>query len=442
MCNAYFCGFHFTITMGFYITLPSRSSADTYPENNPGNYKVKLAKTLFMIENDWEVALASISFPDLICANGTYQKQNGNHDLRTRIPMIMHYKMFCKVLYDDGQEIPVTRDGKRLKDKDGNDLFIHNVGGPVRLDLVDREVTFSKSIQNGYEFWGHMTNLLVHEMYRTFEDVNDIRGGSGKRLAEWTNKTTGKGKHTHFEWVKNTDEYDFKINNEEVVYMDVFPRTRKDSSGAPVTYFLEELAIEYLKENYVDIELGVAKSFNLVEQIDKDGVVETTLSSRVRIEHFRDPIYKGGENPKKAKLWEIVSYIPLAHDLSITISFVRSYSFVNWYFSGLKMTFHEKFVDPTRSYTDLTQTQIVGGTETELLREVTINSSVKGRKLYEPRNLQFLPIRKNIFDTVQVGVSETDGTQTKFFGGETILTVKFRRRSEEEEYKHNITRIE
>lgn len=82
-----------------------------------------------------------------------------------------------------------------------------------------------------------MTNLLVDEMYRTFEDVNDIRGGGGKRLAEWTNKTSGRGKYTYFEWVKNADEYDFKINNKEVVYMDVFPRIQKDSSGVPVTYF-------------------------------------------------------------------------------------------------------------------------------------------------------------------------------------------------------------
>lgn len=107
------------------------------------------------------------------------------------------------------------------------------------------------------------------------------------------------------------------------------------------------------------------------------------------------------------------------------------------------MTFYEKYVDPTRSlyvYTDLTQTQIVGETETDLLREVTIKSSVKGRKLYEPKNLRFLPISKNIFDTAEVGISETDGTQTKFFGGESILTVKFRRHSEEE-YKHNIPRV-
>lgn len=81
--------------MGFYVTLPSGSSSVTYPENYPGNYKVKLAKYLFMLENDWEVALASISFPDLISANGTYQKKNGNHDLRTHIPIIMNYKKFC-----------------------------------------------------------------------------------------------------------------------------------------------------------------------------------------------------------------------------------------------------------------------------------------------------------------------------------------------------------
>ena len=133
----------------------------------------------------------------------------------------------------------MTKDGNRLKDKDGNDLYIHHVGGPVRLDLVDREVTFSKSIQNGYEFLGHVANLLIDEMYCIFEDVNDIRGGGGKRLAEWNNDRTGRGKHTFFEWVKNADEYDFKINNEEVMYMDVFPRKSKDSSGVERECFLE-----------------------------------------------------------------------------------------------------------------------------------------------------------------------------------------------------------
>lgn len=66
--------------MGFYVTLPSNASSLSFPENNPSRFKVRLAKNLFMLENDWEVALASISFPDLVSGNGK-QEENGNHDL-------------------------------------------------------------------------------------------------------------------------------------------------------------------------------------------------------------------------------------------------------------------------------------------------------------------------------------------------------------------------
>ena len=79
--------------------------------------------------------------------------------------------------------------------------------------------------------------------------------------------------------------------------------------------------------------------------------------------------------------------------------------------------FQHTYVNPKRTlyvYSDLAQTQIVGGRETDLLREVTISTAIKGRWLYEPLHLQYLPIRKNVFDTVEVGVSETDGTLTKW----------------------------
>ena len=51
--------------MAFYLTLPSNASTKTFPENTPGSYKVKLPKTIFLPENNWEVALASISIPDM-----------------------------------------------------------------------------------------------------------------------------------------------------------------------------------------------------------------------------------------------------------------------------------------------------------------------------------------------------------------------------------------
>ena len=52
--------------MNFYLTLPSNASSQIYSENNPGHYKVKLPRNIFLPENDWEVALASISFPDMV----------------------------------------------------------------------------------------------------------------------------------------------------------------------------------------------------------------------------------------------------------------------------------------------------------------------------------------------------------------------------------------
>ena len=111
--------------------------------------------------------------------------------------------------------------------------------------------------------------------------------------------------------------------------------------------------------------------------------------------------------------------------------YVRFYSYVNWYFSSLDQKIYQALVDPNRTlfwYTDLAQAQIVSGTETDLLREVSFNNYKKGKYLYEPLNLQHIPILNNVFDTIEVGISETDGTQVEFNSGPTILTVHFRRR--------------
>ena len=49
----------------FYITLPSSASRKLFPNNRSNNYHVRLPKQLFFPENDWEVGLTSVSFPDV-----------------------------------------------------------------------------------------------------------------------------------------------------------------------------------------------------------------------------------------------------------------------------------------------------------------------------------------------------------------------------------------
>ena len=50
------------------------------------------------------------------------------------------------------------------------------------MDSEELGTKFPKSIQSGYEIWTRMMNVLTDQMYRMFEDVNDIKRSQGKRL--------------------------------------------------------------------------------------------------------------------------------------------------------------------------------------------------------------------------------------------------------------------
>ena len=77
----------------------------------------------------------------------------------------------------------------------------------------------------------------------------------------------------------------------------------------------------------------------------------------------------------------------------------------------------------------------MGRSEKDLLREVEYDGSMNGNVItnsYEPQNLQFIPVRKKMFDTVEIGISEVDGTQTEFVGNKnenTVVMLCFRKRT-------------
>ena len=49
----------------FYITLPSNSSMDIYPDNKISSFKVNLPETLQVDSEHWEVALKQIQIPHI-----------------------------------------------------------------------------------------------------------------------------------------------------------------------------------------------------------------------------------------------------------------------------------------------------------------------------------------------------------------------------------------
>ena len=79
--------------MNFYLTLPSNASSQIYSENNPGHYKVKPPRNIFLPENDWEVALASISFPDMVPRVDDF--------IDARVPILVRSNIHTKVTNDE-----------------------------------------------------------------------------------------------------------------------------------------------------------------------------------------------------------------------------------------------------------------------------------------------------------------------------------------------------
>ena len=400
----------------------------------------------------------------------------------TRRPIMAQSMFLAKVYNTDGDaEVPVIRlidtgavDSSKLDENgrpkkvfvwsddisagDHTRYYWDQIVSEVELDMQEECQIFTKTLQSGYDVWSRFTNILTKRMYENvtsivnYKKYRDIVEGSyvinpnGKSflerkdsLDEWKHDD-GKSKLPVFEWVPIADKFELKINNEGVLYKedyDVHYLMGRKPRIHQVDDLMQQLKKWFCEQNYVDIELEMAKKFKLVEEVEKtDGSgqkkKELCLSGTVRVEHFRDPNLGRWRNKVEKYLWKVVTHTHDGADVHEPgQKYVRFYSYVNWYFSGLDQKIYQAFVDPNRTlfvYTDLAQTQIVGSTETDLLREVSFNNFDKGKYLYEPLNLQHIPIRKNMFGTIEVGISETDGTQVEFNSGPTILTVHFRRR--------------
>lgn len=159
-------------------------------------------------------------------------------------------------------------------------------------------------------------------------------------------------------------------------------------------------------ENAFFIHLDIAKALNLVVP-RKDGKSNLfdlgyELTSLVSVEHFRDPISQVLHVGCDQILWEIQDSKAIGFKPEGTPSeskFLKLHCSVNCYFYELGHAYHSSLHKKRPLYvsSDLVQTQIVGKSETDLLREVEYDGSTNEnlvKNTYEPQNLQFIPVRK------------------------------------------------
>jgi len=88
--------------------------------------------------------------------------------------------------------------------------------------------------------------------------------------------------------------------------------------------------------------------------------------------------------------------------------------------------------DPRRTlhvYSDVGSSTMVGDKIVDLLREVKYDRTTKGQVYFEPQHIQYIPVRREVMDIIEVQVAETKGSGddlAKFGPGHTLVTLHFK----------------
>jgi len=228
-----------------------------------------------------------------------------------------------------------------------------------------------------------------------------------------------------------------------------------------------DLSNDFIKDNnnYLAFGLTFAENFNLVREVDaqsreadeltkmeNDEHVYTNsggekhyyeLGLSVNLEKRGGTLHLGVPNRNDNDKWWKLTYNPK----NLPEPQVVFWPYCIYALYGIQQHFNYLFGAPTRTlyvYTDAGQSQLVGGTMTDLLREFVYVNRGEGRFYFEPRQLHFLPIRKNVMETISVVLRDEAGKNLRFQETQeyrlhkgqvqditepTIVTLKFERRS-------------
>ena len=119
------------------------------------------------------------------------------------------------------------------------------------------------------------------------------------------------------------------------------------------------------------------------------------------------------------------------HDLwKIEGGFLQLSLTFNWIFFNLNMAFRNVVGEPSRTflvYSDIVDSNIVGGQQHALVREVEYRRLGQGVAYFEPLHIQWLPCRREYMDTLEVQIAESHGGLVKFGTGRTLVTFVFKR---------------
>ena len=279
--------------------------------------------------------------------------------------------------WDQDVPKPGGKDGEMVGRNDSAQTLINDVQD---LDWVVDGVSFMKA-------------AIAHLEQRRKETA--IQGG------RFVNDQ-GKHMYVKFRW----EGEDLLIDNTNVCHC---------KTDTPALYIYTKLALKmgWLRK----ISSGLILGPNLQQEFMGD-----------QIPNMKEPINNDwndvDDDQSNPVFWTVRSFLPDHLQLSMSCS---------WRFTNLNVAFRSVVGDPSRSlhvYSDVAGSMMVGNRVTDLLREIHYKREGRGTMYFEPLHIQYLPLRNEVVEIIQIQVTETSGTEDKvvrFGKGNTLVTLHLKK---------------
>ena len=350
--------------MSIYVTLPSNGGGTEFTNTN-ASFKVHLPERLRLKHEAWEVALASISLPTLGAVPGR---------ILHKFPPTTKVAILSGLLAYEEKDAP--------PDPTTNPTRVRAVQGVVTMDQV-----MKGDVQDGVSF---VRNLVI-QMQQQLNVARQTKIASLK--AGGTDVYNARWRHKGGEMDGQPYEPTLTLDRDELRITGNYPNTYV------YTAILDELALA----------LGIIKS-----------KTDATLGPSTTVSFPSDDFLNPG------------SWSTFFNYKSSTEAFVELKSTVNWQIGGLNGGWFEKtFAHPSRTlrvYSNANASSMVGNQVSDLLCEVQFDRSQAGQQYFEPKHRQYLPVRQQEFEVMEVALDDVSGVPVQLGPGVTSVVLHFRHR--------------
>ena len=369
---------------------------DEFPKNANNSFKVRLPERLNLPGEGWHTSLMSLTVPDKGQSNAVIATDPHTKVLKFKMTYVI--RKFQSGTY------------RRVETK--------TVDCALELEEI---MNANQGVTTGSMFWKRamqevhnkiMHNVMNEQMQRLVLEPDEKPIVSAKQNAV-----------PRLTWKKGA------------MVINAIPQADliKADKSAITDFFINltialkfGLVVEKSSQNRTWYELGPNMQYTL-PVVTYDSTTEPAGNSFRTAYNWEGKQYTG-VNPT-ILFGNIVSSItndPLQVRTHDGVKFLQLSLMVQWQLNNLDASF-EKIIGTTRRtmmvYSDIVESTVMGSGKFPLLREVQIMRTGDGESTAEPLHHQWIKVRGNQLDIIEVEIANTDGTLAVLPPGKTIVTI-------------------